>query len=48
MKEGGIRYRTDLPDYSEIVAPMYEWTDNVYREIVEITPKDIPVPLYFC
>ena len=45
MKEGGIRYRTDLPDYSEVVTPTYDWTNTVYGEITEIVPKDIPVPL---
>ena len=45
MKEGGIRYRTELPDYSEIETPVYDWAHTVYGEVTEIIPKDIPEAL---
>ena len=45
MKEGGIRYRTELPDYLEIETPVYDWAHTVYGEVTEIIPKDIPEAL---
>ena len=40
-----IRYRTKEPDYSHLPKLDYEWTRNVYGNVREEIPKDIPKPL---
>lgn len=41
MKEGGIRYRTEIPDYSMLQEPNYDWTTSVYGEVYELVPRDV-------
>lgn len=41
MKEGGIRCRTCLRDYSGIDTPVYDWVSSVYGEITEIITINI-------
>ena len=45
MKDACIRFRTSMPDYSDIPVPTYDWTDSIYGEPVEIQPTDAPTPL---
>jgi hypothetical protein len=45
MKHGGIRFRTDEPDYSAIPDPEYEWEFSVYGDVEEDVPQDAPKPL---
>ena len=45
MKDACIRFRTALPDYSDLEVPRYDWIDTVYGEISEAIPTDAPEPL---
>ena len=45
MKDAAIRFRTGLPDYSDLKIPTYEWGDSVYGSPKEEAPKDAPSPL---
>lgn len=45
MKHGTIRYRTGMPDYSQLQIPEYEWERSVYGKVTELVPKDVPPPL---
>ena len=45
MKEACLRFRTGLPDYSDLVVPDYDWSESVYGNPVEIIPDDAPEPL---
>ena len=45
MKEACIRFRTGLPDYSDVVLPKYDWADAVYGNPKEQIPQDAPPPL---
>lgn len=45
MKEACIRFRTGLPDYSDLNIPHYEWGDSVYGCPKEEIPQDAPEPL---
>ena len=45
MKDAAIRFRTGLPDYSDISIPQYDWADSVYGKVTEVLPEDAPVPL---
>ena len=38
FKDSAIRIRTDIPDYSNIECPQYEWEESVYGETKEILP----------
>ena len=40
---GAIRVRTGIPDYSELVAPVYDWT-HIYEGVTEELPADMPIP----
>ena len=45
MKHASIRFRTGLPDYSDVTEPVYDWADSVYGNPTEIVPHDAPEPL---
>jgi hypothetical protein len=45
MKYGTIRFRTDIPDYSELGEIHHDWTRSVYGNVTELIPKNIPEPL---
>ncbi len=45
FRDGAIRIRTDLPDYSHLPDVEYDWTYSVYGSIEETIPVDIPEPL---
>src|SRR5210317_1116314 len=45
MKEACIRFRTGLPDYSDLEIPHYSWADSVYGNPKENIPTDAPTPL---
>ena len=42
MKNGFIRVRTDIPDYSEMPPMKHDWTHTVYGDTKEAIPKDLP------
>ena len=44
MRHGALRVRTDLPDYSDLPIPIYEWEYSVYGEVTEVIPEGIPTP----
>ena len=44
MKDGCIRFRTGLPDYSDVTAPVFDWAESVYGSPSEEIPRDIPEP----
>ena len=45
MKDACIRFRTGLPDYSDVTVPTYDWSHSVYGEPTEAIPIDAPKPL---
>ena len=45
MKDGCIRFRTGLPDYSDVTIPTYDWSHSVYGNPTEQIPSDAPSPL---
>jgi hypothetical protein len=40
-----IRFRTHMPDFSDLVIPEYDWSGTVYGNVKEDIPKDAPKPL---
>ena len=45
MKHGVIRFRTALPDYSDIPEKIYDWEKSVYGSTHEAKPHDASIPL---
>ncbi|CAJ1940628.1 unnamed protein product [Cylindrotheca closterium] len=45
MKNAAIRFRTGLPDYSDVTDPVYDWADSVYGCPTKQIPADAPTPL---
>ena len=45
MKHGALRFRTELPDYSDIPESVYDWEKSIYGKVEECIPHDIPKPL---
>ena len=45
MKHGALRFRTELPDYSDIPESVYDWEKSIYGKVEEGIPHDIPEPL---
>ena len=45
FKAGSIRIRTEKPDYSNLPENELDWTYNVYGDVKEEIPTDIPEPL---
>ena len=45
MKNGFIRIRTDLPDYSDMPPAKHDWSHSVYGDVKEVIPTDAPEPL---
>ena len=42
FKQGAIRFRTGLPDYSDVHRIPWEWEKSVYGDIHEYLPDDAP------
>ena len=45
MKHAVIRYRTGLPDYSDISYRRNDWEKSVYGDVKELLPTNAPKPL---
>ena len=45
MKQGAIRFCTEVPDYSSIPLPGHSWDKTVYGEVRESVPDNAPKPL---
>jgi hypothetical protein len=45
MSDGGIRYRTQEPDFSNLPDNAYDWSRTVYGNEKERVPTDAPTPL---
>ena len=45
MRHMQIRINTAEPDFSDLVTPVYDWQNTVYRDSSEEIPHDIPEPL---
>jgi hypothetical protein len=45
MADAKIRFRTEEPDYSDLVEPDVSWERSVYGEVKEVIPSDVPEPL---
>ena len=45
MREGCIRIRTGVPDYSEYPTQQYDWMNTIYEGATEQLPHDAPPPL---
>lgn len=45
MKQSAIRFRTERPDFSSLVAPLHSWQHSIYGDVREEIPSDIPIPL---
>ena len=45
MKHAVIRYRTGLPDYSDISYKRNDWEKSVYGDVKELLPTNAPKPL---
>ena len=45
MKNAVIRFRTGIPDYSDIPDNRYEWEHSVYGNVREELPNDAPKAL---
>jgi hypothetical protein len=45
MADAKIRFRTEEPDYSDLVEPDVSWERSVYGEVKEVIPNDVPEPL---
>ena len=43
-KSGGIRFRTDMPEYGHLEEPTVDWTHSVYGDVKEDIPDDMPEP----
>ena len=42
MKNGFVRVRTELPDYSDMPPAKHDWTHTVYGDVKEAIPKNLP------
>ena len=45
MKNGFIRVRTEMPDFSDAPPTEYDWSHTVYGNVEEAIPADIPEAL---
>ena len=45
FRHGKIRVRTDMPDWSDVPIPTYEWATSIYGDVKEATPDNAPEPL---
>jgi len=45
MKHGAICFWTDIPDYSAVPIPDYDWASSTYGNVEELIPDDMPEPL---
>lgn len=44
FKQGCIRIRTEIPDYSDLPTKEYDWSRSVYGNVKEQRPTDAPPP----
>ncbi len=42
FSSAAIRYRTELPDFSDVVDTEYDWERTVYGKVHEVIPEDLP------
>ena len=42
--EGAIRFRTGIPDHSQVEVQNFDWSHTVYGSPTEELPKDMPIP----
>jgi hypothetical protein len=42
FKEGCIRIRTEIPDFSDLPVPHYDWARSVYGNVKEQVPDNVP------
>jgi hypothetical protein len=45
FKHGAIKFRTKMPDYSDLPDNKPDWTGTIYRDASEDVPTDAPRPL---
>ena len=45
FKEGCIRIRTGIPNFSEYPPQQYDWMNTIYEDAQELLPHDAPPPL---
>ena len=45
MKHAVLRFRTGLPDFSDLPDPQHDWEQSVYGNVQEIIPPDAPEAL---
>lgn len=45
MRNGQLRFRTELPEYSDIPIKRFSWEKKIYGNVEEIIPNDCPKPL---
>ena len=45
MKHATTRFRTELPDYSDVPDTHYDWEDAIYGKVEELIPENAPPPL---
>jgi hypothetical protein len=43
-KSGGIRFRTEEPEYGHLEEPTVNWANSVYGDVKEECPDDMPEP----
>ena len=44
MDHGGIRFRTEEPDFSNLPVQEFDWSRSVYGNVKELIPEDAPLP----
>ena len=44
FRDGAIRVRTELPDFSDVPDQQYDWTHSTYGDVKEAVPTDAPEP----
>ena len=44
MKHAALRFRTGVPDYSDIPDSIYDWERSIYGKVHETIPDDCPTP----
>jgi hypothetical protein len=45
FKHAIIKFRTGIPDYSDLPEQKFDWTSSVYTDASEPIPNDAPIPL---
>ena len=45
MRHACLRFRTDMPDLSDVTTPEYDWAKTIYGDVAEGIPENLPKPL---